>query len=595
MSRRRAGLIAGALAGVVLLGDAVLVRRALQGAEADALRGHEVVADRLFDELERELTALVEREEARSFLEYRFFYVPERQTQAGGLVRSPISDLPDETMLVGYFQIDPDGTLFNPARPRGSELQLALDNEIYEPSPRLESVEQILTELTMSVDWSQPAPAARPEPGPLAQRQEPLKQAYSTAVQSLNRATRSRSGKQAYAIQAPGSTVANFTNDFNQKETPTPVTSLSGDAVDVIISPMRAAEAADFLLLHRSVRIGAEIYRQGVALRRNKLTDHIEQTVLSSSEIADYARLSWGAGAAIDADYVFTHQFAEPFSTLQVAVGLREIPGAGGGQRWWTLGLSAALAMATLLGATMLYRAVEAELDFAERRNNFVAAVSHELKTPLTAIRMYGEMLRDGIVLSEEKRQQYYVTITAESERLSRLINNVLELSRLEKGNRAAQLTVGDVGPILEQTAAILRPHVARQGMTLSVEVGPGLPPAVVDTDALSQVLVNLVDNAVKFAKSSEPGAVRLIASQRPVGDGIEIRVRDHGPGVPSRQLDQIFEPFFRGERELTRKTKGTGIGLALVARLVATMGGEVRARNHPEGGLEVIIGLQVA
>ncbi len=125
------------------------------------------------------------------------------------------------------------------------------------------------------------------------------------------------------------------------------------------------------------------------------------------------------------------------------------------------------------------------------------------------------------------------------------------------------------------------------------MDVAEGLPSVSFDRDALQQVLINLVDNALKFAKNADQKVVTVACLRE--GDDIVLRVRDRGPGVPTVQVGRVFQPFFRGERELTRRTKGTGIGLALVKGLVEQMGGRVQARNHPSGGFEVSIALAAA
>jgi signal transduction histidine kinase len=227
-------------------------------------------------------------------------------------------------------------------------------------------------------------------------------------------------------------------------------------------------------------------------------------------------------------------------------------------------------------------------VDFAERRNNFVAAVTHELKTPLTAIRMYGEMLRDDLVPNDEKRREYYGTISDESERLSRLIDNVLEFSRLEHGRREMNWSVGAIGPVIEEAARKLRTHLDRESFSLEIEVDAGLPPVRFDRDALLQVLFNLVDNAMKYAGSAGRRVVVLEARRRAAG--VEVAVRDFGPGVSGRHLSRIFEPFYRGEDELTRSAKGTGIGLALVKDLAERMGAAVAGANAEGGGFRVCL-----
>jgi signal transduction histidine kinase len=287
-----------------------------------------------------------------------------------------------------------------------------------------------------------------------------------------------------------------------------------------------------------------------------------------------------------DGAFAYQHRFAEPFDALSARLALRPLPGVGGGT--YVYALAALLLTTGVLGLAALYRMVSVVVSYAERRSNFVAAVSHELKTPLTAIRMYGEMLRDGLVPSEAKRDEYYRHITVESERLSRLINNVLELAHLEKGTRAVTLASGPLEPVVREVAELLRPHVERQGFELSVALEPDLPPVCFEPDALRQVLWNLVDNAVKYARDSTPKLIALCV--RRDGGDVCVNLRDHGPGVAPRHLDRIFEPFYRGESELTRRSTGTGIGLALVRGLVERMGGRVSGRNLPDGGFEVEI-----
>jgi signal transduction histidine kinase len=254
--------------------------------------------------------------------------------------------------------------------------------------------------------------------------------------------------------------------------------------------------------------------------------------------------------------------------------------------------LAGLLVVVALAGLAAVHRMTSVVVQYAERRNNFVAAVSHELKTPLTAIRMYGEMLRDGLVASEEKRDSYHRAISEESERLSRLIDNVLEFSRLEKGKREMRLVVGHPGDALSEIAERLRQHVTREGFALRLEIEPDLPSVRFDPDALVQVLFNLVDNALKYATPSEPREI-VIGCGKDEGGRVVVSVRDHGPGVPRRELRRIFESFYRIEEELTRSAKGSGIGLALVKELGESMGASVRGENVHGGGLRVALSFE--
>jgi signal transduction histidine kinase len=367
--------------------------------------------------------------------------------------------------------------------------------------------------------------------------------------------------------------------------------------LDVTISQLQGLPVAkDRLVLYRRVSVGPRIFFQGVVLRLPELVRDLEREVIAGTDLAGYLSFVWGpsSGDPAGADYAFDHVFAAPFEAVRATALFEEVPREGSDPLPFLLGLTLLLVGATLVGLLLLYRMVAVVVRFAEQRNNFVSAVSHELKTPLTAIRMYAEMLRDGIVSSDEKRQEYYRTITAESERLSRLINNVLELAKLEQGTRSVSFSVGRLRPVLEEAVLVLGPHARSRGFTFELVADDDLPPVCFEHDALLQVLINLVDNALKFSRTADDKRVVLEAKADPAG-GVTIRVRDRGPGVPQAQLGRIFQPFFRGERELTRTTNGTGIGLALVQGLIECMGGRVTARNHPSGGFEVEIGLAPA
>jgi signal transduction histidine kinase len=368
-------------------------------------------------------------------------------------------------------------------------------------------------------------------------------------------------------------------------------TALALEQASIEVHPMsgRLLDVAR-LLLDREVFVAGERYRQGLVVDVPALFRHLDQTVLGGSELAEFVARSFftsdsppAAGSTGD-EFRFRHRFAEPFDALGVQLELTPLPDVGGSA--YLTAIAVLLLLSGTGGLFALYRMVAVTVRFAERRNNFVAAVSHELKTPLTAIRMYGEMLRDGMVEDADKRQEYYATITAESERLTRLINNVLEFSRLEQGTREASLVVGSVGPVVREAAAILEPHARDLGFRVEVAVDDDLPPVRFERDAVLQVVVNLVDNALKYAREAGDRVIAIRCSRD--GETVCVAVRDRGPGVPAPHLSKIFEPFYRGEDELTRTAKGTGIGLALVRGLAETMDAAVSGRNLSDGGFEV-------
>jgi len=366
----------------------------------------------------------------------------------------------------------------------------------------------------------------------------------------------------------------------------------SADSVDPMIGRLGSDGT---LILWRTVFVGNEGLRQGLVIDVPSLAQSLEAETLGRGSLPG-AELHFTTAVAselpVPSDlYLYRHRFAEPYDALLVELRLASLGDVAGSETVYAL--SILLVVVGAVGLFALYRTVAVAVGFSERRSNFVAAVTHELKTPLTAIRMYGEMLRDGIVLTESKRSEYYRTITTESERLSRLIDNVLEFSRLEKGTREMNLMVGDLGSVIEEAVDWLRPHAEKEGFALVVEAAPSLPPVRFDRDALVQVVFNLVDNALKYARDATDK--RILVQCQLQGDEVALLVRDMGPGVPARHLARLFEPFYRGEDELTRRTQGTGIGLALVKGLTERMGAGISGRNADEGGFEVRIGFQPA
>jgi signal transduction histidine kinase len=290
--------------------------------------------------------------------------------------------------------------------------------------------------------------------------------------------------------------------------------------------------------------------------------------------------------SATEGPYVLTHRFAPPFDSVTGTLRLRPLEEPAESALLGRLGLL--LAVCVLGGLYAVYRMTAAQVQFAERRGNFVSAVTHELKTPLTAIRMYSEMLEQGLVDDPNKQHEYHRTITSESERLSRLINNVLELSRIEH-RRTLALREGDIRQVVREAVEVLRPHAEREGFRLETDMAETLPRVAYDPDALRQVLFNLIDNALKYGKDAEDK--RITVRCEPRGGGVRLVVRDRGPGVQPEHVQTIFEPFYRGERELVRKHPGTGIGLALVKGMVQGMHGRVSGRNV-ERGFEVRVEL---
>jgi len=240
-----------------------------------------------------------------------------------------------------------------------------------------------------------------------------------------------------------------------------------------------------------------------------------------------------------------------------------------------------AMGAVVVLGFAFAWRAVRAETALAARRSEFVSAVSHELRTPLTSIRMYADMLEQGWVADDRTAREYFALIAAESERLARLVNNVLDFSRIERGRKTFEMRRGDPAPVLRETAEMLRPYLSGKGFALEVAVPESLPQCSFDGDALAQIVVNLLDNAVKYGEGPGTREVRLEAEAL---DGeIAVRVLDRGPGVPDDEKERIFEPFQRGRNAAA--AGGSGLGLALVRHYARAHGGRIAVLDREGGG----------
>jgi signal transduction histidine kinase len=169
----------------------------------------------------------------------------------------------------------------------------------------------------------------------------------------------------------------------------------------------------------------------------------------------------------------------------------------------------------------------------------------------------------------------------------------VLKFSRLEQNRRELSLVVGSLSEAIREAAGKLRAHVDREGFRLELDLEEDLPPVQYDRDAVTQLVFNLVDNALKYARNAETPDIEI--ALRREDDGITLCIRDFGPGVPENQLRRIFEPFYRIGEEMTRTSEGTGIGLALVKELSESMGAVVSGRNAMGGGLEIRIAFRAA
>ncbi len=238
-----------------------------------------------------------------------------------------------------------------------------------------------------------------------------------------------------------------------------------------------------------------------------------------------------------------------------------------------------------LLGIIFLIYAATKESRLNALRSEFVANVSHELKTPLSVVRMFAEMLLTKRVRSEEKERAYLEIIHRESERLSTLIENVLDFSAIERGKLMYQKRPGDLAEVVQRAIETFRYRLEPESLEVRF-VQRGDVPSYFDEQAILLAVMNLLDNAVKYGGAEGPVEVTLERGKRHV----YLRVRDHGPGIPPGEHRRVFERFYRVRRDTD--TRGSGIGLSLVERIVEAHGGRAWADNAPDGGAIVSLSL---
>ncbi|MCP5527248.1 MAG: HAMP domain-containing histidine kinase [Verrucomicrobiales bacterium] len=244
-------------------------------------------------------------------------------------------------------------------------------------------------------------------------------------------------------------------------------------------------------------------------------------------------------------------------------------------------GLIVAAAGAALLGLAGAHRAFRRQLRLAELKSNFVSSVSHELRAPIASVRLLAESLERGKIVEETRRHEYFGLIGRECRRLSGLIDNVLDFSRIDQGRKRYEFEPTDVRALAGETVRLMEPYAAERRVRLELSAPSTPVELVADGRALQQALVNLLDNAIKHSPEGRPVRIELVATGRTV----RLAVTDCGPGIPAADREQIFEPFFRRGSELRRETTGAGIGLSIVRHVAQAHRGDVTVESAPGQG----------
>ena len=627
---------------------AYFVVRTYHGLEQEEVATLRFFADTLFDKMEGALAELVKKEEGRAIDEFNYEVIPSGPpgAEAGKPQPSPLSRLPRENYILGYFQNNPDGSFQTPLMAGAGKTPPGLvdrvealkgANEIFnrkratvtdriQPRPaEIAAEEEVKQKSGFADKYIDSSSALRSQSylgqkekrlekitisqaANIAKQEQPQTLGSSPAVAEPEREDQHIAKDQAAGrVSTPKKRVSRKMDLEATLEAAPPAAVVAGDETEgfqVEVAPLQAVFLNDAqIFIFRRIMINRQIYRQGFILSINAFLEHLTQTYFLTQPMARFAGLRLSVvdqgreAAAVEtgpysknSDFILNRGFPSPFSFLKATLACSQIPRSEGRQ---TLNIMLiVLAVIVLIGLFGIYRSARAIEDLSERRSQFVSSVTHELKTPLTNIRMYIEMLEQGIAKSPDREQDYFRILDSEGARLSRLINNVLEMSKLERQQRHLNLQTGTLAEVVSEVEAVMAERLKQDGFSLIVQLGD-IPPFKYDRELMIQVLINLIENSMKFGKSASEHDIHI--RTRLEGSHVKIRVSDTGPGIPRHALKKIFNDFYRVENSLTRTTRGTGIGLALVKKFVQLMGGTVKAANNRGPGCTITISLPLA
>jgi signal transduction histidine kinase len=299
----------------------------------------------------------------------------------------------------------------------------------------------------------------------------------------------------------------------------------------------------------------------------------------------------WVASAAWDGgDPEEERRFADVFPNLILAIKYQGTTIADIGSRFLRYNYIVLAALSALMvgGIWLTYRNVSREMNLARLKSDFVANVSHELRTPLALIRLYAETLELGRLTAKEKYQEYFRIIREESERLTALINNILDFSRIEAGRKEYEFKETNLADLVRSTLDSYRFQIEQNGFAFEENICSDIPPVTVDREAIARSLLNLVNNALKYSKDQKYIGVSLYRAN----GSVKLEVQDHGIGIPADEQAKIFEKFYRCGDPLVHNIKGSGLGLSLVRHIARAHGGDVMVESTPEKGSKFTIAL---
>jgi signal transduction histidine kinase len=283
--------------------------------------------------------------------------------------------------------------------------------------------------------------------------------------------------------------------------------------------------------------------------------------------------------AAAQNGYFLETNFDRPFSNWKAQVGLKNanLDDLARSSFLHSAGATLLVLLFLFTGMALIIRATDREARVAQAKSNFVSNVSHELKTPLSLLSLFSEILELGRVNSEEKKTEYYRIIRHESLRLNKMIDNILDFSKIEAGRKAYVFAAGDMAEVIEHVLSSYRYQIINSGFDVQTNIQPDLPPVSIDRDAMEQAISNLLDNAIKYSRDVK----QLSITTERRGSDLSIEIADRGIGIPRAEQAKVFEKFYRVGNGLVHDVKGSGLGLALVKHIVEAHNGTISVESE--------------
>jgi signal transduction histidine kinase len=531
-------------------------------------------------------------EEQRSYSEYRFIravpVIGGEEVTLSRLAQFPIRS--HYGGMIGHFQLDPDGTMRTPVLPDGILEKIPVEDRAKREMVR-DSIKRVLLKLGVHNEGLMRTSMQ-------ANTQDSLDKLYGkhlrlavklNETRKFSRRYEQSSQKETFLFDVESARVRKISETGVQNDSNEQDDVFFSDIMEVEIDPFQATFNNEFIVYYRNVWRNNEQFIQGYAV---KLQDYLENLVLHEIQFNpsdQFMTLEFGSRKSAYVTFgnrskskvtILSVPLQFPLNEMNLTVYLTESETPPGETFVIALGFLMFIILAG--GLFSVYRLTQSQLRLANKRQDFISAVSHELKTPLTAIRMYAELLQNSWVANDAKRQKYYALIASETERLSRLIQNVLNLSKLERNHWNVQFKKCNPKTILDDFVATYTKNIEKNGFDLTVTTDICNFELLLDKDAIMQILMNVIDNSIKFAKNAQ---YKMIVLELRVHDSdVFFVVRDYGPGIPPKEMNHVFEEFYRVENEMTRTTSGTGIGLSMVKKLCSLTNMKIEIENANPG-----------